>query len=390
MKGKHSLRASITSELIFDNVFLPEENLLPKTDGLKNALMCLNQARYGIAWGVVGSMMACYDSALSYSKSRKQFSKPIAGYQMTQEKLVYMVTEITKAQLLNLQLGRLKDQGKLKHTQVSMAKRNNCQIALDIARESRQILGANGILDEYPVMRHAANLESVITYEGTHEMHTLDYWRRYNRFSGVRIIFSILVGYKRKNMIAKKFLEMGLTFDDVLLVPGRSNVLPREVDITTYLTPEIKLNIPIISAAMDTVTEASMAIALAREGGIGILHKNLSIEEQCHEVDKVKRSESGMIRNPITLTPDKTIGDALEIMKKYRVSGIPIIDKNNKLVGILTNRDLRFEPNKKLKVSDLMTKENLITAPLGTTLEKAEVILQRYKIEKLPVVDKVW
>ena len=173
MKGKHSLRASITSELIFDNVFLPENNLLPKTDGLKNALMCLNQARYGIAWGVVGSMMACYDSALSYSKSRKQFSKPIAGYQMTQEKLVYMVTEITKAQLMNLQLGRLKDQGKLKHTQVSMAKRNNCQIALDIARESRQILGANGILDEYPIMRHAANLESVITYEGTHEMHTL-------------------------------------------------------------------------------------------------------------------------------------------------------------------------------------------------------------------------
>jgi len=173
MKGKHSLRASVTSELIFDNVFVSENNLLPKTAGLKNALMCLNQARYGIAWGVVGSMMACYDSALNYSKSRKQFSKPIAGYQMTQSKLVYMVTEITKAQLLNLQLGRLKDQNKLKHTQVSMAKRNNCQIALDIARESRQILGANGILDEYPVMRHAANLESVITYEGTHEMHTL-------------------------------------------------------------------------------------------------------------------------------------------------------------------------------------------------------------------------
>ena len=173
MKGKHSLRASITSELVFDNVFLPEENLLPKTTGLKNALMCLNQARYGIAWGVVGSMMACYDSALNYAKSRKQFSKPIAGYQMTQEKLVYMVTEITKSQLLNLQLGRLKDQGKLKHTQVSMAKRNNCELALSIARMSRQILGANGILDEYPVMRHVANLESVITYEGTHEMHTL-------------------------------------------------------------------------------------------------------------------------------------------------------------------------------------------------------------------------
>lgn len=173
MKGKHSLRASVTSELIFDNVFLPEDNLLPKTEGLKNALMCLNQARYGIAWGVVGSMMACYDSALNYSKSRVQFTKPIASYQLTQNKLVYMVTEITKAQLLNLQLGRLKDKGDLKFTQVSMAKRNNCEIALNIARMSRQILGANGILDEYPVMRHAANLESVITYEGTHEMHTL-------------------------------------------------------------------------------------------------------------------------------------------------------------------------------------------------------------------------
>ncbi len=173
MKGKHSLRASVTSELIFDNVFIPEDNLLPKTEGLKNALMCLNQARYGIAWGVVGSMMACYDSALNYSKSRVQFTKPIASYQLTQNKLVYMVTEITKAQLLNLQLGRLKDKGVLKFAQVSMAKRNNCEIALNIARMSRQILGANGILDEYPVMRHAANLESVITYEGTHEMHTL-------------------------------------------------------------------------------------------------------------------------------------------------------------------------------------------------------------------------
>lgn len=173
MKGKHSLRASITSELIFDNVEIPEDHLLPKTEGLKNALMCLNQARYGIAWGVVGSMMACYDSALNYAKSRVQFSKPIAAYQLTQEKLVYMLTEITKAQLLNYQLGRMKDNGTLKFTQVSMAKRNNCEIALTIARMSREILGANGILDEYPVMRHAANLESVKTYEGTHEMHTL-------------------------------------------------------------------------------------------------------------------------------------------------------------------------------------------------------------------------
>jgi glutaryl-CoA dehydrogenase len=173
MKGKHSLRASVTSELIFDNVFLPEKNLLPKTEGLKNALMCLNQARYGIAWGVVGAMMACYDSALNYAKTRKQFSKPIAGYQITQEKLVYMLTEITKAQLLNLQLGRMMDNGEAKHVHVSMAKRNNCEKALEIARIAREIHGANGILDEYPVMRHAANLESVKTYEGTHEMHTL-------------------------------------------------------------------------------------------------------------------------------------------------------------------------------------------------------------------------
>ncbi len=189
-------------------------------------------------------------------------------------------------------------------------------------------------------------------------------------------------------MIEENKLVDGITFDDILLLPGKSHVLPREVDISTYLTPEIKLNIPLVSAAMDTVTESAMAIAIAREGGIGILHKNMTIEEQCNEVDKVKRSESGMIRNPITLTPEKSVGDALELMKKYRVSGIPIVDNNEKLVGILTNRDLRFEPNRRLKVSDLMTKENLITAPLGTTLEKAEKILQKHKIEKLPVVDK--
>jgi glutaryl-CoA dehydrogenase len=173
MKGKHSLRASVTSELIMDNVFVPDKNLLPKAESLKNALMCLNQARYGIAWGVVGSMMACYDAALSYSKTRVQFGKPIAAFQMTQEKLVYMLSEITKAQLLNLQLGRMKDNNTLKHTHVSLAKRNNCEKALEIARIAREILGANGILDEYPVMRHSANLESVKTYEGTHEMHTL-------------------------------------------------------------------------------------------------------------------------------------------------------------------------------------------------------------------------
>ncbi|MHB1688087.1 MAG: IMP dehydrogenase [Ignavibacteriaceae bacterium] len=182
-------------------------------------------------------------------------------------------------------------------------------------------------------------------------------------------------------------IREGLTFDDVLLEPAKSNVLPREVDTSTFLTPNIKLNIPVISAAMDTVTESAMAIAMAREGGIGILHKNMSIEEQCIEVDKVKRSESGMIMHPVTLTVDKTIGDALELMKKYSISGIPVIDNNGMLVGIITNRDLRFEPNKKQKVKDLMTKENLITAPLHTDLEKAEKILQKHKIEKLPVVD---
>lgn len=173
MKGKHSLRASITSELIFQDVFVPEENLLPNSGGLKSPLMCLNQARYGIAWGVTGSMMACYETALNYAKSRIQFSKPIAAYQLTQQKLVYMLTEITKAQLLNFQLAKLKDKKEVKPTQISLAKRNNCEMALDIARVAREILGANGILDEYPVMRHSANLESVKTYEGTHEMHTL-------------------------------------------------------------------------------------------------------------------------------------------------------------------------------------------------------------------------
>lgn len=173
MKGKHSLRASITSELILQDVFVPEGNLFPKSDGLKSALMCLNQARYGIAWGVVGSMMAVYDSALKYSQSRIQFSKPIGAYQMTQAKLVDILTEITKAQLLNYQMAKLKDKNNLTYHQVSLAKRNNCEKALEAARTAREILGANGILDEYPVMRHSANLESVKTYEGTHEMHTL-------------------------------------------------------------------------------------------------------------------------------------------------------------------------------------------------------------------------
>jgi glutaryl-CoA dehydrogenase len=173
MKGKHSLRASVTSELIFQDCEIPEENLLPRSKGLKCALMCLDQARYGIAWGGIGAAMACYDAALQYAKSRIQFDKPIASFQLIQNELVYMITEITKAQLLCLQLGRLKDQGKARHTHVSLAKRNNVEIALNIARRARDILGANGILDEYPVMRHMNNLESVKTYEGTHNMHTL-------------------------------------------------------------------------------------------------------------------------------------------------------------------------------------------------------------------------
>lgn len=173
MKGKHSLRASITSELIFEDVFVPDSHILPNTSGLKSPLMCLNQARYGIAWGVIGSMMACYESSLEYSKSRIQFGKPIASFQLTQHKLVYMITEITKAQLLVLRLAQLKDENKVKHYQISLAKRNNVEKALEIARIAREILGANGILNEYPVMRHANNLESVKTYEGTHEMHTL-------------------------------------------------------------------------------------------------------------------------------------------------------------------------------------------------------------------------
>lgn len=189
-------------------------------------------------------------------------------------------------------------------------------------------------------------------------------------------------------MDPKKIAYEGLTFDDILLLPAKSQVLPRQTDITSFLTPDIKLNVPFLSAAMDTVTESKMAIAMAAQGGIGIIHKNLTIERQADEVDKVKRSESGMIHKPITLKAERTIEDALELMAKYRISGIPIVDESHKLIGILTNRDLRFEPNIKQKVRDVMTKDNLITAPQGTTLEKAEKILQKYRIEKLPVVDK--
>src|SRR5512143_1227338 len=172
-KRKHSLRASVTSELILEDVFVPAENRLPNAEGLKSALACLTQARYGIAWGVVGSAMACFHAASEYAKTRIMFGKPIGSFQMVQERLAVMLTEITKAQLLCLQLGRLRDQDRATPAQVSLAKRNNCEIALDIAREARDILGANGITAEYPVMRHMCNLESVYTYEGTHNIHTL-------------------------------------------------------------------------------------------------------------------------------------------------------------------------------------------------------------------------
>jgi IMP dehydrogenase len=183
-----------------------------------------------------------------------------------------------------------------------------------------------------------------------------------------------------------KFAKVGLTFDDVLLVPQASDVLPRDIDISTNLTKSIKLNIPLMSAAMDTVTESRLAIAIAREGGIGIIHKNMSIEDQATEVDKVKRSEHGVIVDPFYLSPRHFIYDAAELMAKYRISGVPITE-NGKLVGILTNRDLRFETNYNKKVDEVMTKENLITAPEGTTLSEAQEILRKHKIEKLPIVD---
>ena len=186
---------------------------------------------------------------------------------------------------------------------------------------------------------------------------------------------------------SEKFGKEGLTFDDVLLVPAESAVLPNDVSTATRLTRTIALEIPIVSAAMDTVTEARMAIALAREGGIGIIHRNLSIADQIAEVDKVKRSESGMIVEPLTLPPDALVADALELMERYHVSGVPITEAGGRLVGILTNRDLRFEKNLRQPVSALMTSEGLVTAPAGTTLAEAEELLHRHRIEKLPVVD---
>src|SRR5947208_3373407 len=185
----------------------------------------------------------------------------------------------------------------------------------------------------------------------------------------------------------RKFGREGLTFDDVLLVPAESHILPNEVSTATHLTRGITIQIPIVSAAMDTVTEARLAIALAREGGMGIVHRNLSIDAQMAEVDKVKRSESGMIVEPVTLPRDAVVSDALELMATYHISGVPITDEMGLLVGILTNRDLRFAPDASQPVSELMTSRDLVTAPLGTTLAEAEAILHRHKIEKLPVVD---
>ena len=190
-------------------------------------------------------------------------------------------------------------------------------------------------------------------------------------------------------MWESKFVKEGLTFDDVLLVPAKSDVLPREVSVKTVLSESLQLNIPLISAGMDTVTEADMAIAMARQGGLGIIHKNMSVEQQAEQVDKVKRSESGVISDPFFLTPEHQVYDAEHLMGKYRISGVPVVNNldERKLVGIITNRDMRFIQDYSIKISDVMTKEQLITAPVGTTLDEAEKILQKYKIEKLPLVD---
>lgn len=184
-----------------------------------------------------------------------------------------------------------------------------------------------------------------------------------------------------------KFAKEGLTFDDVLLVPARSEIHPRNVNISTQLTKKLPLNIPILSAGMDTVTEAGMAIAMAREGGLGVIHKNMSVEEQAEMVDRVKRSESGVITDPFYLTRDRQVFDAEHLMGKYRISGVPIVDEHQKLVGIITNRDLRFIEDYAITIDEVMTQDNLVTASVGTTLNEAEKILQKYKIEKLPLVD---
>ena len=185
-----------------------------------------------------------------------------------------------------------------------------------------------------------------------------------------------------------KFKKEGLTFDDVLLIPAESDVTPNMIDLKTKLTSTISLNTPVMTAAMDTVTDSRMAIAIAREGGIGIIHKNMSIEQQADEVDKVKRSENGVIVDPFSLTEDHIVADADELMGKYKISGVPIVDGSGKLVGIITNRDMRFLTDFNAKISEVMTKKNLITAPVGTTLSEAQEILRRHKIEKLPIVDE--
>ncbi len=188
-------------------------------------------------------------------------------------------------------------------------------------------------------------------------------------------------------LLLERIRKEGLTYDDVLLMPRHSSIMPRDVSIETILTPSIALNIPLLSAAMDTVTESKMAIAIAREGGAGVLHKNMSIERQADEVRRVKRSESGMILDPITLHPEGTVADACAMMEQHHIGGIPVVDAKNRLVGIVTNRDLRFAHDGRTLLSEMMTRENLVTAPVGTTLEQAEALLQKHKIEKLPVVD---
>ncbi|MCC8110231.1 MAG: IMP dehydrogenase [Ruminococcus sp.] len=188
--------------------------------------------------------------------------------------------------------------------------------------------------------------------------------------------------------LCEKFGKQGLTFDDVLLIPARSEVTPNMIDLRTTLARNVRLNVPIMTAAMDTVTEAEMAIAIAREGGVGIIHKNMTIEQQADEVDKVKRSENGIIVNPFSLTEDRLVSDADELMRKYKISGVPIVDRAGKLVGIITNRDMRFLSDYNGSISEVMTKDNLITAPVGTTMEHAQAILRQHKIEKLPLVDE--
>ena len=189
------------------------------------------------------------------------------------------------------------------------------------------------------------------------------------------------------SFIANKIVMEGLTFDDLLLVPAYSQVLPRDVSLVTKFSKNITLNVPMVSAAMDTVTETVMAIAIAREGGIGVIHKNMSIEEQAKQVKAVKRAENGMILDPISITPDKTVANALGLMAEYKIGGIPVVNEENLLVGIVTNRDLRFEKAMEKKIFEVMTKDNLVTTSISTDLDDAAEILQKHKIEKLPVVD---